>query len=170
MKWQRPSPPTGPAKPRRPSSRADPPPVKYILDTNTLSFAMKGDPAVSERLLSLSRTDVLLPQPVVADIEYGLARLPTSRRRERLIQRFHLFLSEMGRAPWTDEVSQAFGKTKANLERRGLPIEDLDVAIAAHALAVGATLVTDNLEHMNRVPGLLVENWRLRPAGVDLAT
>lgn len=136
--------------------------MKYILDTNTLSFAMKGDPSVSARLRSLARTDVLLPQPVLAEIEYGLARLPNSKRRDRLTRHFQLFLSEIQRAPWTDEVSQAFGTAKAELERRGLAIEDFDLAIAAHALARGATLVTDNLGHMGRIPNLLLQNWRRR--------
>jgi tRNA(fMet)-specific endonuclease VapC len=134
--------------------------VKYILDTNTLSFAMAGEPSVSERLLSHARTDVLLPQPVLSEIEYGLARLPSSKKKDRLLRRFQVFLDEMQRAPWTDEVSHAFGQTKADLERRGVRLEDFDVAVAAHALALDATLVTDNLGHMKRVPELRVENWR----------
>ena len=98
--------------------------MKYVLDTNTLSFAMAGDPPVSERLLSQARTDVLLPQPVIAEVEYGLARLRTSKKRDRLLKRFRAFLDEMPRAPWTDAVSHAFGRVKAELERRGIPIED----------------------------------------------
>jgi predicted nucleic acid-binding protein len=136
--------------------------VKYVLDTNTLSFAMAGEPSVCDRLLSHSRTDVILPQPAISEIEYGLARLPRSKRRDRLLTRFHMFLDEMPRAHWTDEVSHAFGRTKADLERRGLRLEDFDVAVAAHALALGGTLVTDNLDHMRRVPDLHVENWRVR--------
>jgi tRNA(fMet)-specific endonuclease VapC len=134
--------------------------VKYILDTNTLSFLMRGDPSVSRQLVSKSRTDVLLPQPVVAEIEYGLSRLPRSKRRDRLRQRFDLFLGELPRADWTDEVSRAFGRAKADLERRGVRIEDFDVAVAAHALACRGQLVTDNVEHMKRVKGLELENWR----------
>lgn len=87
--------------------------MKYVLDTNTLSFAMAGE--------------------------------------------------ETPRAVWTDEVSEAFGKTKADLERRGTRIEDLDVAVAAHALALDGTLVSDNIAHLSRVSGLRVENWRDRP-------
>ena len=134
--------------------------MKYILDTNTLSFLMRGDPSVSRQLVSKSRTDVLLPQPVVAEIEYGLSRLPRSKRRDRLRQRFDLFLGELPRADWTDEVSRAFGRAKADLERRGVRIEDFDVAVAAHALACRGQLVTDNVEHMKRVKGLELENWR----------
>ena len=136
----------------------------YLIDTNTLSFAMAGELSVCRRMLSLARTDVLLPQPVVAEIEYGLARMRKSQRRERLVRRFQAFLRETPRAAWTDEVSRAFGATKAELERRGIRIEDLDVAIAAHALALDATLVSDDTSHMRRIPGLRVESWRDSPA------
>ncbi len=71
----------------------------------------------------------------------------------------------MHRAPWADEVSHAFGQAKADLERRAVRIEDFDVAIAAHALALGATLVTDNIDHMRRVRNLRVENWHIRSGG-----
>ena len=123
--------------------------MKYVLDTNTLSFAMGGDGPVCERILSQDRTDVLLPQPVVAEIQYGLARLRKSKKRDRLTRRFRMFLGELPRVPWTDEVSRMFGVTKAGLERGGIRLEDLDVAIAAHALALDATLVSDNVAHMS---------------------
>ena len=139
--------------------------MTYVLDTNTLSFALAGDPSVCRRLLSESRTDVRLPQPAAAEIEYGLARLPASRKRDRLIERFHLFLAEIPRMAWTDAVSRAFGAAKADLERRGVRIEDFDVAIAAHALAGDGTLVSDNVDHMRRIPGLRVENWRRHDPG-----
>jgi tRNA(fMet)-specific endonuclease VapC len=70
-----------------------------------------------------------------------------------------MLLAELGRVEWTDDVSLAFGEIKADLQRRGAPIEDLDVAIAAHAAATGATLVTDNVSDMRRIRGLLIENW-----------
>ena len=132
----------------------------FLLDTNTVSFLMRGDTEVRDRLAACSRTDVFLCQPVVGEIEYGLARLPRSARRNRLRRRFDLFLRELVRVPWTDEVSRAFGAIKADLERRGARIEDLDVAVAAHAVALGATLVTDNTDHMRRVRGLKLENWK----------
>jgi tRNA(fMet)-specific endonuclease VapC len=134
--------------------------VTYLLDTSTVSFLMRGEPSVRDRLTSHPRTDVFVCQPVIAEIEYGLARLARSARRTRLRARFDLFLEELACARWTDEVSRAFGATKADLERRGVRFEDFDVAVAAHAAAIGATLVTDNVRHMARVRGLLLENWR----------
>lgn len=131
---------------------------------------MAGELAVCRRMLSHARTDVLLPQPVVAEIEYGLARMRKSKRRERLVRRFKAFLRETPRAVWTDEVSRAFGTAKAELERCGIRIEDFDVAIAAHALALDATLVSDDMSHMRRIPGLRVENWRASAAQSSAAT
>ena len=133
--------------------------MKYVLDTNAVSALMKGEPVFLERLKRESRADVALPQPVLAEIAYGLERLPKSRRRTALEERFEAIRAELPRVEWTDPVSESFGAIKAELERRGRTIEDFDAAIAAHALAGGAILVTANLEHMLRIPGLRVEDW-----------
>jgi tRNA(fMet)-specific endonuclease VapC len=85
--------------------------------------------------------------------------LPRSKRQRALQSRFDLICAEIPRAEWTDAVSQAYGRIKAALERRGNRIEDFDASIAAHALASGANLVTANLDHMARVPGLRIEDW-----------
>lgn len=131
----------------------------YILDTNAVSALMKGREAVVERLAVTEPADVAIPQPVLAEIAFGIERLPRSRRRAALQTRFDLICSELPRAEWTDAVSHAYGRIKATLERRGTRIEDFDAAIAAHALAINGTLVTANLEHMTRVPGLEIEDW-----------
>jgi len=133
--------------------------MKYVLDTNAVSALMKGEPRLVERLRAAGRSEVRLPQPVIAEIAYGIARLPASKRRDALQDRFDLVRTELTRAPWTDAVSDHFGTIKATLERKGTRIEDFDAAIAAHALAEGAVLVTANLGHMVRVPGLSVEDW-----------
>jgi tRNA(fMet)-specific endonuclease VapC len=130
-----------------------------VLDTNAVSALMRGDRRAIERLRQLDRSEVAVPQPVLAEIAYGIARLPRSRRRADLERRADLIRAEIPRADWTDAVSAAFGTIKATLERSGKRIEDFDAAIAAHALAVGGTLVTANVEQMTRVPGLAVEDW-----------
>lgn len=130
-----------------------------VLDTTAFSALMRGDAATVDQLAALGPSRVLVPQPVVAEIAYGLARLPASRRSARLAARFALLLSELRRAEWTDGVSRRFGEVKADLERRGTPLEDFDIAIAAHALAGDAVLVTSNARHMGKVPGLRLEAW-----------
>ncbi len=131
----------------------------YVLDTNAVSALMKGNAAVVERLATYTPADVALPQPVIAEIAFGIERLPRSRRRSVLQSRFDLICSELPRAEWTDAISQAYGRIKAALERRGFRIEDFDAAIAAHAVANDAVLVTANRDHMARVPGLQIEDW-----------
>jgi tRNA(fMet)-specific endonuclease VapC len=133
--------------------------VTYVLDTNAISALMRGTPAVVERLAATAPADVAVPQPVLAEIAFGIERLPRSKRRALLQARLDLVSAELPRAEWNDAVSQVFGRIKAALERRGTRIEDFDAAIAAHALALGATLVTADVTHMVRVPGLRVENW-----------
>ena len=133
--------------------------MTYVLDTNALSALMKGDARALLRLRGAGRAETAIPQPVIAEIEYGISRLPRSKRREILQGRFDLLRAELPRCQWTDSVSERFGAIKAALERKGQRIEDFDAAIAAHALADGSTLVTADLVHMVRVPGLAVEDW-----------
>lgn len=133
--------------------------MKYVLDTNAVSALLKGDPSFLARVGRLARGDVLLPQPVVAEISYGIERLTRSKRRQELEDRFELILGELSRSAWTDVVSAHFGAIKAALERRGSRIEDFDVAIAAHALAESAVLVTADRRHMMRIAHLRIEDW-----------
>jgi len=133
--------------------------MRYELDTNAVSALMKGDPQVIKKLRGISKGDAAIPQPVLAEIAYGIERLPRSKRRAALQERFDLVRTELARVSWTDAVSQRFGSIKAALERKGQRIEDFDAAIAAHALAESAVLVTANLDDMVRVPELSVEDW-----------
>jgi tRNA(fMet)-specific endonuclease VapC len=133
--------------------------VKYILDTNVVSAVMANEPWVVERLSGLARADVAIPQPVFAEIAYGIEHLPRSRRKDALRAQLELVRAEFVRALWSDEVSAAFGMIKAGLDRAGRRIEDFDAAIAAHALAVGAVLVTRNTRHMSRIRNLQIEDW-----------
>lgn len=133
--------------------------MKYVLDTTVVSALMRAEEGPARRLLALRPADVGIPQPVLAEIRYGLARLPRSRRKQELEERLGVVLRGVGRVEWTDEVSRLFGDLKSALERRGERVDDFDVAIAAHALAVGAAIVSQNLRHFARVPGLSVESW-----------
>jgi tRNA(fMet)-specific endonuclease VapC len=133
--------------------------VKYILDTNAVSALMRGDTSVVAALGGKDKQDVAVSQPVMAEIAYGIERLPRSHRKERLRERFGLIRGEIPRIPWDDDVSDRFGAAKAALERTGQRLEDFDVAVAAHALSTGAVLVTANVRHLARVPGLKIEDW-----------
>jgi predicted nucleic acid-binding protein len=132
-----------------------------ILDTNTVSALMRGDEKVTQRLLQYRRVEVFLAQPVVAEIEYGLSRLVMSQRKQALVTRWQLISGELSRVEWTDKVSSSFGRIKASLEKQGRIIEDFDIAVAAHTIAYGATLITSNTKHFERIHGLQHQDWAL---------
>lgn len=133
--------------------------MSYVLDTTTVSALMRAEPAHSARLLAQRPADVFIPQPALAELHYGIARLPNSRRRRQLEERLAVLLAGIARSEWTDAVSRHYGQLRAHLGRRRQRIDDFDAAIAAHALALEAVVVTDNLRHFTRVPGLDVESW-----------
>ena len=133
--------------------------ASYVLDTNIISALMRGESDVEDRLLDEAPGSVYLAQPVIAEIRYGLARLPRSRRRDILTGRFDLLTRTLPRATWSDEVSEQYGNVKAQLETTGQRLDDFDLAIAAHALTLGATLATRNVKHFSRLAVLDVERW-----------
>lgn len=133
--------------------------MSFVLDTTIVSALMRSEPGPSARLLAARPVDVLLPQPTVAEIRYGLARLPSSRRRRELEGRLATLLVSLRRVSWTDGVSRRYGELKASLEKRGQRVDDFDVAIAAHALEEGSVVVTRNMRHFARMEGLEVEDW-----------
>jgi predicted nucleic acid-binding protein len=81
--------------------------MKFVLDTNTVSALMQGETRIIERLARIDRIDVAVPQPVFAEIAYGVARLAKSKRKDGLRNRLELVRSELKTADWSDEVSDA---------------------------------------------------------------
>jgi tRNA(fMet)-specific endonuclease VapC len=133
--------------------------LNYVLDTKLVSALMKGRARVIARLERVDRNDVLIPQPVLAEISFGIAHLPRSDRKNKLAVVFQSIRQTFVTAPWDAAVTDHFGRLKAMLEGRGERIGDFDVAVAAHALANDAVLVTAGRSHLARVPGLQVEDW-----------
>lgn len=131
-----------------------------LLDTSALSAAMHRVPSALERLRSLEPWSVVLCAPVAAEIHYGLANLPAGSNRRRLLEEEYRRIREVVRwANWDEEAAHAFGQLKADLRRKGTPIDDLDLAISSIALTLGAVVATANTRHFSRVEGLSVEDW-----------
>ncbi|MCG3135172.1 MAG: Ribonuclease VapC2 [Planctomycetes bacterium] len=133
--------------------------MKYVLDTNAVSALMRGEPNTIARIRAAAPDELGVPHVVLAEIEFGIRRLPRSRRRRELEHRLDLVKHQFARPSWTDDVAARFGEFKAKLERQGVPIEDMDLLIAAHASVLDAVLVTSNTRHFSRIAGLKVEDW-----------
>lgn len=133
--------------------------MKYVLDTSTVLALLKGRPAVVARLDIAGKEAVSVPHMVWAELAYGVERMPASNRKKVLQERCRLLRDELARAPWTDQVSEQFGIVKAGLEQGRGAIGDWEVAMASHALASGAVLVTADVGRLSRVQGLELEDW-----------
>jgi len=136
--------------------------MKYVLDTTAFSAAMRREEALLEFFKSYRPREIVTAPPVVAEIHYGLERL------DHLSRKYYLLKSEMDRllsiisvAPWTSEASYNFGIIKADLEKRGLLIDDFDIAIGAIAIAHDCSVVTSNLDHFKKIKDLESQYWSL---------
>jgi tRNA(fMet)-specific endonuclease VapC len=89
------------------------------------------------------------------ELRFGIARQPAATRLHALIEDFFLRVAIL---PWDSEAAQHYGQLRASLERDGRPIGNLDTMIAAHAIAIGATLVTND-RAFTRIKKLKVEDW-----------
>lgn len=128
----------------------------YALDTNSLSYFLKGRGRVGERLLAQPPAKVGLPSVVLYELAYGASR---SQAPPDLKARLEALLQSLPILPFGEAEARAAARIRADLETVGTPIGPHDVLIAATALAHGATLVTRNVREFRRVKGLLVENW-----------
>ncbi len=130
--------------------------MRYLLDTNILIAAMKGHTELKERLALTPLDDLVFSSVVLGELEFGAEK---SAQPERNRARLAELTARLPVASVGAEASRCYGIVRASLEKQGTPIGANDLWIAAHALALGAVLVTDNTREFARVPGLRLENW-----------
>ena len=128
---------------------------KYMLDTDTVSFALRGRGAVASRLLEHRPSEICISSITLAELRFG-AEARRSRKLHRLID---TFVGSVAVIPFDQPAADRFAPVAAALARRGEPIGTFDTLLAAHALSQGLTLVTNNVKHFERVAGLKTENW-----------
>jgi predicted nucleic acid-binding protein len=121
---------------------------------------MRAD-AISLRRAAAHRPgDLFVVPPVAAEIQFGIARLRAGSRRARLLRsQYRRWRSLLRWLEWTEAASDVFGDQKARLEARGVLIDDMDIAVAAIALAHQFAVATCNVRHFARIDGLRVEDW-----------
>ena len=130
--------------------------MPYLLDTNIIIAAMKGAPGVISRLERTPLSSLVLSPIVLGELEFGAEK---SAHLEKNRARLASLIESIPTSPLNTETSCHYGRIRANLEKMGTPIGANDLWIAAHALALAAVVVTDNIREFSRVEGLAVENW-----------
>ena len=127
-----------------------------LLDTNICIHIINAKPpAVLQRFKGYRMGEIGLCSVVAAELAYGVAKSGSARNRQAL----DLFLAPLAILPFDEAALWAYGDLRAAMERKGTPIGSLDMLIAAHALSIQATVVSNNLADFERVPGLQLDNW-----------
>lgn len=131
-------------------------PVRYLLDTNMASYVIKGNvPRVRERLVKVPMSEVGISVITEAELRFGVARKPEAVRLRLAVDEFLLRIEIL---PWDSKAAQDYATLRSALEDSGEPMGNLDMMIAAQALASGTVLVThDRVFH--RVKHLKIEDW-----------
>jgi tRNA(fMet)-specific endonuclease VapC len=129
--------------------------LKFLLDTDSVSYALRGEGGVAEQIQAHQPSELGLSAITLAELRFGAER----RRSRRLHRLIDAFVGDVAVAPFDGETADRFGKVAAALVSKGTPIGAVDAMIAAHALQLGLTLVTHNLKHFRRVRRLKVVDW-----------
>jgi len=127
----------------------------FMLDTDTVSCALRGVGDVAANVASHSRSELCLSAITVAELRYGA----DNRQSRKIHQAIDAFLTGVQVLPFDAVAATTFGKVATALSGAGTPIGQLDTLIASHALSVRAVLVSNNQKHHSRVPGLKLANW-----------
>ena len=132
----------------------------FLLDSDTVIFALKGNPAVRANLKVHLEAPIKVSVVTCMELYYGAYK---SQKVNSNLAKIRTLEESLEVIPLGPEISGVFGKLKAQLESSGARLDDFDLAIAACALAYDLTLVTNNTKHFRRVEGLKLANWTEYP-------
>jgi tRNA(fMet)-specific endonuclease VapC len=128
----------------------------WLLDTNTISEIFRNPfGTVAKRIGSTDQSDLCTSIVVACELRFGAAK----RGSAKLTAWVEATLNDFDVQPLGADADRHYARLRAELERKGTPISSNDMLIAAHALALDATLVSANTREFARIEGLKLENW-----------
>lgn len=128
--------------------------MRYLLDTDTVSYFLRGNLKLRKRL-----SNTFGQWGISAITHSELATLLFATKNLQLENILVEFLKDVETVPFTKSAALEAGRLKARLKESGSPIGPADTLIAGHALSLGVTLITNNTKHFSKVPGLQIANW-----------
>lgn len=127
-----------------------------LLDTNTCIYIINNRPPnVLDRFKTYKAGEIGISSIAASELAYGVAKSGSSKNRNAL----DMFLAPLQILPFDSQCLWFYAELRTSLEKNGLPIGPMDTLIAAHALSIKGTLVTNNTKEFSRVPKLKIENW-----------
>jgi tRNA(fMet)-specific endonuclease VapC len=136
---------------------------RYMLDTNTVSYFLRSDSVVTQRLLAVPMSALCISTITEAELLFGVAKRPEAVRLERAVREF---LRRVSTLPWDSAAAEVYAAQRASMGAKGHTLGSLDMLIGAHALAEGATLVTSDKAFQMMV-GLVSEDWTVKTRKKD---
>lgn len=127
----------------------------YMLDTNMVSHFIKGEASVCNKVVSMPMSELAISAITEGELLFGLAKNIHEKQLHLVV---HEFLIRVDRLPWDSDAANCYGALRALMQKKGKVLGNLDMLIAAHALAVGAVLVTND-QAFAQVDGLVIEDW-----------
>jgi len=129
----------------------------YMLDTNTASYIIKGEPAViRERLRKIPMANICVSAITEAELLRGVAKKPGAKQLPIVVKEFLLRVEIL---PWDSDAADAYAQLRTACENEGKPLGNMDMLIAAHSVAVGAVLITNDKAFYNVKHHLMLEDW-----------
>lgn len=129
--------------------------TRFLLDTNTVRHLIKAHPQATQRLVAVPIHNVCISAITAGELAFGLAKRPQATALKLAVEEF---LRRVDVLPWDAEVALTYGPLRAHLQANGTPLAPLDTQIAAHALHLQATLVTND-QAFKQVAGLVLADW-----------
>lgn len=132
---------------------------RYLLDTNIASYIIKGNiPAVRRHAVKVPMAQLAISAVTEGELRYGVERRIDATHLRSIVNEFLLRVTIL---PWDSEAARHYGQIRATLEREGQTMGNLDLMIGAHALALGAVLVTND-QAFKRITNLQLADWTNR--------
>ncbi|MCL1958189.1 MAG: type II toxin-antitoxin system VapC family toxin [Spirochaetes bacterium] len=129
--------------------------MNYMLDTDTVSLIIRKYPSVIEKLIKHEDDEICISTITYAELCYGLEK----KGSVRLFNEIMSIIRKFTIVDFDNSQAELYGKIRVGLEKSGTPLGNMDMLIAASALAAGAILITHNTKHFSKINGLKVEDW-----------
>ncbi len=132
----------------------------YLLDTDTVIYSLKGEPAVKKNLREHFHDPLKMSVITLMELYYGAHK---SQKIASNLAKIKTLENSFEIVPISEKSAEVFGIIKAQLEKAGSPLDDFDLIIASCALSDNLVLVTNNVKHFQRIEGLKLTNWTEYP-------
>ena len=130
--------------------------MRYLLDTNACIFLMKGNPEILKHFITKKEFGIAISTITVAELYYGVSNSEQKEKNSTNLINFFIGLNILD---FDSGSAMEYGRIRADLRKKGIPIGQMDMLIAAHAKSKSLILITNNTNEFQRIADLQIEDW-----------